>query len=528
MVLRPPRWVRVLLGLALWAGLALLIASVLFTLSTRSTELASHHAVVQPTWGSTALVDAGPLLPQVRLDAGQPVGVRIELGATDAASPEELVERYAFLASNPDAQVNKVADLVRSMALEAAVRGAVLALVPFGLWWLVGAERRRALRRNLRTGRGLAVLLVVSLAIGLLWQPWQRPATVEEAGRWQPLTEFLGPEVPVPDGLEGVEVRVTTTTASSRRLVESAVDTYGKSKEFYQRAVEDAADLPLREPMADETVAVLVSDRHDNIGMDAVARAVGDAAGATGVLTAGDDTSVGKSWEAFSLDSLDRAFSDHDRWAVAGNHDNGSFVSDYLRHLGWVNPAGRVVEGPGGSTLLGVDDPRSSGLGSWRDAGRVSFADVAEELADTACAAEERVGTLLVHDAKLGRVALERGCVDLVVGGHLHVEVGPDPVVGEDGQLGWTYTNGTTGGAAYAIAIGSKPRRDAQLALITYRDGRPVGIQSVRLRTDGRFEVNGFVPLDASSVPHDGTSEATPDPVQPESTEPESTEPTGP
>ena len=82
-------------------------------------------------------------------------------------------------------------------------------------------------------------------------------------------------------------------------------------------------------------MATLVSDRHDNIGMDAVARAIGDAGGARACFDAGDDTSTGKSWEAFSLDSLDAAFHDLDRWGVAGNHDHGSFVRGYLADRDW-------------------------------------------------------------------------------------------------------------------------------------------------------------------------------------------------
>jgi hypothetical protein len=106
-----------------------------------------------------------------------------------------------------------------------------------------------------------------------------------------------------------------------------------------------------------------------------------------------------------------------------------------------------------------------------------------------------RVSTVLVHDANLGREALSRGCVDLVVGGHTHVQSGPDPVVGEDGGVGYRWTNGTTGGAAYAIALGSKPRRNADVSLITYADGRPTGLQWVRLRTDGSWRVGDWEPI---------------------------------
>ena len=153
-------------------------------------------------------------------------------------------------------------------------------------------------------------------------------------------------------------MRTGPVTTQSKRLVLSAIDTYDKSKEFYSTAAEGAADLDLRQPEDGETVALLVSDRHDNIGMDRVARAIGEAAGATVVLDAGDDTSTGQPWEAFSLDSLAAAFDDWDRFGVAGNHDHGTFVSTYLADEGWTMLDGEVVDAPWGGTLLGVDDPR--------------------------------------------------------------------------------------------------------------------------------------------------------------------------
>jgi hypothetical protein len=342
----------------------------------------------------------------------------------------------------------------------------------------------------------------VVAALGVaVWQPWVRGAAdgdVAAEQSWLPLRAFLGNEVSLPAELQDVEVRGDVTTTQTRRLVESAIDTYGNSKVFYSAAAARAAVLEpeLRQPSEDETVVVVLSDRHDNIGMDKVARAVGDAAGATAVFDAGDDTSTGSSWEAFSLDSLDAAFDDvEERWAVAGNHDNGTFVPRYLADHGWRVLDGEVVDGPDGSTLLGVPDPRASGLGNWRDEKGLSFEEVADRLADAACDSSTRITTLLVHDANLGRPALQRGCVDLVVGGHLHLQVGPTRVAGSNGEVGWSYTNGTTGGAAYAFALGSKLRREAEISLITYTGGRPVGIQPVRLETNGEFHVDAYVPL---------------------------------
>jgi hypothetical protein len=112
----------------------------------------------------------------------------------------------------------------------------------------------------------------------------------------------------------------------------------------------------------------------------------------------------------------------------------------------------------------------------------------------------ERISTMLVHDANLGREALDRGCVDLVLGGHTHVQAGPKAIAGEDGSTGYTWTNGTTGGAAYAFALGSKPRRDADVSLVTYADGRPVGLQWVRLRTDGSWLVGEWTAIEPGPI----------------------------
>ncbi|MFC6044422.1 metallophosphoesterase [Nocardioides hankookensis] len=467
----------------------------LFLTGSRSIELASHDAVVRPNLSGDAVLLTGPVLPDVRLPSSGPVGVDIRLDKTDAGSTGELARRYAYIASQPEGQIAKVTDAVEDLLLDAALRGAVLGLVPIGVWVLVGHRRRRDLASRVHLPQVLiGVGVVVVLGVALL-QPWSRDEPSDDDLDWVALQTFLGPEVPLPEGLEDVEVRGDVTTAQTRRLVESAVDTYDKSKVFYATAAEQAATLDLRQPEDGDTVVAFVSDRHDNIGMDPVARAVADAAGASAVYDGGDDTSNGKSWEAFSLDSVSQAFDGLDRWAVAGNHDHGTFVHDYLDSHGWTMVDGEVIPGPGGTTLLGVDDPRSSGLGSWRDETGLSFDEVEQRLADAACDSEERVTTMLVHDANLGREALARGCVDLVLGGHLHVRSGPTEVLGPDGEVGYTYTTGTTGGAAYAIALGSKPRRDADVSLVTYRDGRPAGIQWVTLQPNGVFQVGDYVTL---------------------------------
>jgi hypothetical protein len=496
---------RLLVGAALVSlsvALGLGVAVSLFLTSSRTVVLVGHDTVVRPTLAKDAVVETGPLLPDFRFRDVGPLGVTLTLGKTEVGSIEELVERYALIAGDPRAPIDKVQDVVLDMAVSAALRGLGVGLVPVAFFLLLGRHRRGELFRGVRTRQGLVALPLLMVLPVLVWQPWESDEeTQEEQGSWQTLAELAGPDVVLPAEVRDIEVRTGPVTTQSRRLVLSAIDTYDRSREFYSAAAESAADLVdlgLREPEEGETVALLVSDRHDNIGMDRVARAIGDAAGASVVLNAGDDTSTGQPWEAFSLDSVQSAFADWERFGVAGNHDHGTFVSTYLADQGWTMLDGEVVEAPWGGTVLGVDDPRSSGLGNWRDETGLSFAEVGDRLADDACAAAEdgeRVSTVLVHDANLGDEALARGCVDLVVGGHTHVQSGPEAVEGEDGATGYSWTNGTTGGAAYAIALGSKPRRDAEVSLVTYADGRPVGLQWVRLRTDGSWRVGEWEPV---------------------------------
>lgn len=480
--------------------LGLAVAASLFLNSSRTVVLVGHDTVVRPTLAQDAVIQTGPLLPDLRIRDTGPVGVTLTLGKTEVGSVEELVERYAYIAGDPTAQVDKVQGVVLDMAAAAAIRGLGIGLLPVAVFLLLGRHRRGQLFRGLGTRQGLLAFVLLLVLPLLVWQPWESPEeTQEDQGSWQTLATFVGPDVELPDEVAAIEIRTGPIATESKRLVLSALDTYDRSKAFYSTAADQAADLELHEPAEDETVALLVSDRHDNIGMDRVARAVGEAAGATVVLDAGDDTSTGQPWEAFSLDSLAGAFEDWDRLGVAGNHDHGTFVGAYLADLGWTMLDGETVDAPWGGTLLGVDDPRSSGLGNWRDESGLSFTEVGDRLADAACAAAEdgdRVSTVLVHDANLGREALARGCVDLVVGGHTHVQAGPEAVVGEDGSTGYTWTTGTTGGAAYAIALGSKPRRDADVSLVTYADGRPVGLQWVRLRTDGSWLVGDYSPIE--------------------------------
>jgi hypothetical protein len=500
---RLPDWRRSLLLLAVWAVVAVPAATALFLNTSRDTVVAGHDATVRASLDDFVTLDLGPYLPNFRYPTGSRIGAEIDLGKTTADSYSALIQRYAFIASQPEGQINKVRSTLTDLALDSAVDGAVVGLLGPAVVLLVGRRRWGEVRRAVTVRRASAVLALVVVAGLLVIRPGDDDDAPVEQDSWRPLSQAI-PDVPLPAEAQPLQIESGLITSGTRRLVESAIDTYRRSLSFYQALVDQAPTIgaQLHQPAEDEIVGVLVSDRHDNVGMDPVARAVADQGGATFLLDAGDDTSTGGSWEAFSLESLDEAFEDYDeRFAIAGNHDNGDFVTTQARKLGFTTLDGTVVDGPGGIRLLGASDPRSSGLGTWRDERGISFDDQADRLADLACEQDadgERVSTLLVHDADSGRPALDRGCVDLVLAGHLHEQVGPSSTTGSNTKVGYSYTNGTTGGAAYAVAIGSKLRRDAEVTLVTYRDGTPVGIQPVTVRTLGDFSVGAYTALDAT------------------------------
>ena len=506
---RPPSWARTTLTtlayVAGWAVVAVPVGAHAFLTDTRDTVIASHDATISPAADGYATLDLGAFLPNLRYPAGVRIGVSIDLGKTNVANYDALVHRYAVIASRPEGEIRKVRGLLTDMAIEGALEGAAVGLLGPGVWLLMGRQRRRQLVSGLswRT-TAIGVALVVVVASAIVFEPWNNPAEpsavdADVEASWQPIAALV-PETDIPAEAQPLQVQTGLVTSSTKSLIQSAFDTYRTSIEFYRTAADNAPDLSgdLHQPGADETVAILVSDRHDNVGMDLVVRSIADTAGATVLLDAGDDTSTGGPWEAFSLDSLAEAFQDEEKYAVTGNHDEGPFVSEYLDNLGFTVLTGTSVDGVDGIRLLGDADPRSSGLGSWRTAVVTTLSERGTELADAACAsndAGERISTLLVHDAALGRESLHRGCVDLVLAGHLHVQVGPKQVTGANGLVGATYTNGTTGGAAYAFALGSKLRRDATATLVTYRNGTPVGLQAVTIQTTGNFVVEAYTPL---------------------------------
>ena len=502
------RLLKVLLLVLLAVGVALPTAYSTFIHSEREVVIGAHDATVQPTFSGYARIDFGTLIPQIRVPAEAPLGlgVDIRLGDSEITQLDQLVARDAAIAAQPQGEIASVRSTVTSMLLDAAMRAAGAALLAVLIavlaWLAIGRARRRAIwaaarhpdRRHALAAAGVGV--VTAAALVLVAAP-DRPRPDSTA--WEPIGSVF-PDLPSDQVLDKVEIAQGASTSGSRALVEGALSTYRTSVSFYGQLAVNAAAADVRTPSEGETTALVVTDRHDNIGMDPVARAIADRVSAETLIDLGDDTSNGGSWEAFSINSLAREFRDFDVVAVAGNHDTGPTVRKQMKDKGFTVLGGKPVT-VNGIRFLGSSDPRSSGLtagysGSASD-NSISLRKQDEALEKAACDDGE-VSVIAVHSPSSAKRAAASGCVDLVLSGHLHRQVGPTTVDGANGRSTTTMTTGSTGGAVYAFALGSKLRREAQVTIVTFADGKPVGLQPVSFEPGGIIQVADYTSITPS------------------------------
>jgi predicted phosphodiesterase len=502
-------------AIAPWAALALLwlvtsVAVGLFAFANDSERvtIGAHAATVSPTFDGHATVDLGAVLPRLRIAAHNPfgLGVNIDVQETDADNLTDLINRDALIASQPDGEIARIQQVVRDMAVDDFLAGAgsglLAVVVAATLWAVIGSRRRRELwhlvhRHERRVEhRAIVVLVAMLITIASIFGPARmRPADVPPTA-WRPLAELL-PEIPLDERLQGVEVAAGFSTTGGVGVIRTAVETYQRSTRFYGQLKDRVGDVAgeIHQPGEGQKVAIQVSDRHDNIGIDGFAAEVAKVAGAKLLIDAGDDTSSGQAWEVFSINSLRQHFKDFKVVAVAGNHDAGGHVENAMRKNGFTVLDSKPVEVEG-IRFLGDSDPTKTGLGSADQPGDETTSEQSKRLADIACDQPEdkRISTFVVHDPSSFADTAARGCATLLLSGHLHRQVGPESKVVDDRPV-TTYTNGTTGGAAYAFALGYTLRRPGEVTLITYQKGQPIGLQTVTAELTGAITVGAYTPL---------------------------------
>ena len=494
----------------LWLVTAVGVGLFGFVNDSERVTIGAHAATVSPTFDGHATLDLGAVLPRLRIPTDTPggIGVNIDVHETDARNLTELLTRDTLIASQPDGEIGRIQQVIEQMAVDNAVAGAgtglLVVVVVATVWTALGTRRRRELwhlvyRHERRfEHRAIVVLVAMLITIASIFGPGRmRPADLPPT-EWRPLFTLL-PELSFDDRLKTVEVASGFSTTGGVDVIRTLVETYRRSTELYGRLKDRVNDVAteIHQPSEGETVALLVSDRHDNIGIDGFASEVAKAGGAKLLIDAGDDTSSGQPWEAFSINSLRQHFKDFKVVAVAGNHDAGGHVEDAMRRNGFTVLDSKPVEVEG-IRFLGDSDPTKTGLGSADIPGDETTAEQSKRLADIACDQpdDKRISTFVIHDPSSFADTAARGCATLLLSGHLHRQVGPEHKV-VDGRAVTTYTNGTTGGAAYAFALGYTLRKPGEVTLITYREGLPIGLQTVIAQPGGDVTVGAYTPLPA-------------------------------
>ncbi|MEV5964311.1 metallophosphoesterase family protein [Kribbella sp. NPDC051952] len=489
----------------LWLLTSVLVGVLGFANDSERVTIGAHAATVSPTFDGHATIDLGAVLPRLRIPTDAPggIGVTVDVQETDAGNLTELLTRDTLIASQPDGEIGRIRQVIQQMAVDNAVAGAgsglLVVVVVATIWTALGRQRRQELWHKVHRHerrfehRAIVVLVAMLITIASIFGPARMRTADVPPTEWKPLFKLL-PEMSFDDRLKSVEVAAGFSTTGGVGVIRTLVETYRKSTELYGRLKDRVKEVApeIHRPNEGDTVALLVSDRHDNIGIDGFAAEVAKAGGVKLLIDAGDDTSSGQSWEAFSINSLKQHFKDMKVVAVAGNHDAGGHVEDTMRKSGFTVLDSKPVEVEG-IRFLGDSDPTKTGLGSADSPGDETIEHQSERLADVACDQpdDKRISTMVVHDPSSFAATAERGCATLLLSGHLHRQVGPVHTVVE-GRSVTTYTNGTTGGAAYAFALGYTLRKPGEVTLITYQKGKPVGLQTVTAEPSGDVTVGGY------------------------------------
>src|SRR5690606_32233343 len=138
------RFVKLVLLAAVGLAVALPTAWLTFDNSERHLVIGAHDAVLSPRFDGYAVIDAGPLLPRMRLPSGASfdLGVDIRLGDSEVTSLDQLVARDAVIASQPEGEIARVREALVGMLRDAALRGlgagALAVVLTVTAWRAVG------------------------------------------------------------------------------------------------------------------------------------------------------------------------------------------------------------------------------------------------------------------------------------------------------------------------------------------------------------------------------------------------------
>lgn len=476
-------------------GMSVMAAAGVANHISEHTTVGAHEGIIGLTHDGHATAKDIPIVGgDIRIPVHETLGTGIQFKITNTPDITSSLEADPLIISQPRGEAEKVGDIARSLAIKSGLGGLAIGTLTVG-----GMYTRRKFGRTITGEAGTIIATAGSLlSVGLLVTPGTYIQQSNES--WSSLEQ----QVPILKQIDKplvdqIQINENGLGSTAISFINSGVAGYQDSINFYgplKNNVQNIANQ-LHQPGPGEEVAVVLSDRHDNINMDPVIRAVGEAVNATILFDIGDDVSGSQPWESFSLDSLGSTFKHYKQKFVSpGNHDWAPFMNKAYKKDGFSVLHGQAESLAGGQKIIGDKDPRRSSFADLPEVpGQESTTRLGLRLGAAACTAGD-VSIAIVHSPTAARAIAETGCVRLVIAGHQHVMSGPENIHGVNGDT-TLFINGTSGGAGtpVPIALWHKLQANATMALVTLRDGQPVGIQSEVFTTDGQIEVNPYFPI---------------------------------
>ena len=234
--------------------------------------------------------------------------------------------------------------------------------------------------------------------------------------------------------------------------------------------------------------------------MDPVAARSPSEPGAKLLIDLGDDTSNGGSWETFSINSLAREFRGFPIVAVAGNHDPGSSVTETMKDRGFRVLAGRRST-VGGIRFLGSSDPRSSGLAAGYDGDESdNIAAITEQdktLTEVACVTAVWQCSWCTARRRPGgrpRAAASTSCCPATC----TARSVPRSSRAER-PIHHDLDDGIDRRRRLRVRARQQAAATAQVTVVTFGDGRPVGLQPVTFEPGGTIDVADYMRVKPST-----------------------------
>ena len=436
---RLPGWRRLLLLLGVLAVVAVPVTATLFLHGSRTTVLAGHDAVVRPSLDGYATLDLGPYLPELplpeRRHRRRPHRPRQDHGRLlHRADPALRVHRQPARGADPQGPRRDdrpgPGQRRRRRADRAGRARRVVLLVGAGAGPSCAARRDGTAYGR----RSLAVVLVAAVA-------GRRPAL----GRRRRARSSRTPGSRWPTPSPSVTVPERGPTAADRVRADHQRHPPAGGRARWTPTGAARLLQPARRRGADELAGQLHQPRRGE--RSGCWSATGTTTSAWTRWPARSPTRAARrscstpattprpasAWEAFSLESLDDAFDDYDARFVDRRQPRQRRLRDQAGRPSSASPpsTARSSTVPAACGCSGSSDPRSSGLGTWRDErGHLLRGAGAAARRPRLPARRRRRPDRHAAGARrrtAARQALARGCVDLVLAGHLHEQVGPDP-----------------------------------------------------------------------------------------------------